>query len=60
MIFKIESDKLIEKSLSDSPIVTKSEVDNVYKNVYELRREVRSLKKELEELRGKEDLESDK
>jgi len=32
MIFKIEYDKLIEKSLSDSPIVTKSEVDNVYKN----------------------------
>lgn len=60
MIFKIEYDKLIEKSLSDSPIVTKSEVDNVYKNVYELRREVRSLKKELEELRGKEDLKSDK
>lgn len=60
MIFKIEYDKLIEKSLSESPIVTKSEVDNVYKNVYELRREVRSLKKELEELRGKEDLKSDK
>lgn len=55
MIFKIEFDKLIEKSLSDSPIVTKSEVDNVYKNVYELRREVRSLKKELEELKGKKD-----
>lgn len=60
MIFKIEYDKLIEKSLSDSPIVTKSEVDNVYKNVYELRREVRSLKKELEELRGKEGLKNDK
>lgn len=51
MIFKIEYDKVIEKALSDLPIVTMSEVDNVYKNVYELRRELRSLKKEVEELK---------
>lgn len=55
MIFKIEYDKVIEKALGDFPIVTKSEVDNVYKNVYSLRREVRELKKELEELRAQKD-----
>lgn len=55
MIFKIEYDKVIEKALADFPIVTKSEVDNVYKNVYSLRREVRELKKELEELRAQKD-----
>ena len=51
MIFKIEYDKLIEKALADLPIVTISQVDNVYKNVYELRREVRKLKKDLEQLK---------
>ena len=55
MIFKIEYDKVIEKALGDFPIVTKSEVDNVYKNVYNLRREVRELKKELEELKSQKD-----
>jgi hypothetical protein len=52
MIFKIEYDKVIEKALADLPIVTMSQVDNVYKNVYDLRRELRELKKELEELKN--------
>lgn len=52
MIFKIEYDKVIEKALADLPIVTMSQVDNVYKNVYELRRELREVKKELEELKN--------
>ncbi|MDY6045142.1 MAG: poly(R)-hydroxyalkanoic acid synthase subunit PhaE [Peptoniphilus sp.] len=55
MIFKIEYDKVLEKALKNSPIVTKSEVDNVYKNVYELRREVRALKKELENVKASKD-----
>ncbi len=50
MVFKIEYDKLIEQALKDLPIVTKSEVDNVYKNVHDLRREVRELKREIENL----------
>jgi len=53
MVFKIEYDKLVEKALQDFPIVTKSEVDNVYKNVHDLRREVRALKKEVEKLQEK-------
>lgn len=60
MIFKIEYDKVIEKALNDFPIVTKSEVNNVYKNVYELRREVRSLKKELEQLQKQKDSTNEK
>lgn len=52
MIFKIEYNKLIEKALADFPIVTISQVDNVYKNVYDLRRELRKLKKEMEDLKN--------
>ena len=45
--FKIESDKLAEKYLSDTVIVTKGQIDSLYETVYQLRREVRALKKEL-------------
>lgn len=51
MVFKIEFDKVIEKSLSNLPIVTKSQVDSVYEKVYQLRRELRDVKKELEDLK---------
>lgn len=53
MVFKVEFDKVVEKALEESPIVTKNEVDNVYKNVYELKREVRELKKQIADLEGK-------
>ena len=52
MIFKIEYNKLVEKALSDLPIVTISQVDNVYKKVYDLRRELRNLQKEMEDLKN--------
>ena len=45
--FKIESNKLAERYLADTPIVTKGQVDSLYKTVYQLKREVRALKKEL-------------
>ncbi len=51
MKFKMESDKATEKLLEGTPVVTKSEMDSVYKNVYELKKEVKKLKKELEELK---------
>ena len=52
MIFKVEYDKVIEKSLSNLPIVTISQVDGVYEKVYNLRRELREVKKELEDLKS--------
>lgn len=45
--YKIESDKLAEKYLSGTVIVTKGQIDSLYETVYKLRREVRALKKEL-------------
>lgn len=51
MKFKIESDKATELFLANTPIVTTSEIDNVYKNVYELKKEVKKLKKEVGELK---------
>lgn len=45
--YKIESDKLAERYLENTVIVTKGQIDNLYKTVTELKREVRNLKKEL-------------
>ncbi|HHX03667.1 MAG TPA: hypothetical protein GX733_05220 [Tissierellia bacterium] len=53
MKFKIESDKLVERFLAQTPIVTTGEVDNVFKNVQDLKREVRSLRRKITELEGK-------
>ncbi|MDO4779302.1 MAG: poly(R)-hydroxyalkanoic acid synthase subunit PhaE [Tissierellia bacterium] len=49
MRYKIESDKLVEKYLANSPIVTQGQIDSLYKTVYELKKQVKALKKELEE-----------
>lgn len=46
--YKIESDKLAEKYLAGSVVVTKGQIDSLYETVYKLKREVRALKKELE------------
>lgn len=51
MKFKIESDKATEKFLGNYPIVTKSEIDSVYQNVYNLKKEVKNLTKEIDELK---------
>lgn len=45
--YKIESDKLAEKYLAGTVVVTKGQIDSLYETVYQLRREVRALKKEL-------------
>ncbi len=45
--FMIMMNKAYEKALSFLPIPTKTDMDSLYKTVYELRKEVRSLKKEL-------------
>ncbi|MDO5026669.1 MAG: poly(R)-hydroxyalkanoic acid synthase subunit PhaE [Tissierellia bacterium] len=45
--FKIESDKLAEKYLAGTVVVTKGQIDSLYETVYKLKREVRALKKEL-------------
>jgi class III poly(R)-hydroxyalkanoic acid synthase PhaE subunit len=53
MQFKIELDKLIEKYLNDTPIITVSKVDNAFKNVYDLRKDMKSLTKKVADLEKK-------
>ena len=55
MKFKIEADKLIERFLAQTPIVTNDKVDNVYKNVQQLKREVRALSRKVAELEAQKD-----
>lgn len=45
MEYKIEMQKLIEKYLEDTPIVTRSEINSLYKTIYELKKELKALKK---------------
>lgn len=45
MDYKIEMQKLTEKYLEETPLVTKSEMNSLYKTVYDLKKEVRSYKK---------------
>lgn len=52
MDYKIQSDRVIEKYLETSPIVTKGELDSMIKNIYNLKKEVKSLSKEVEELKA--------
>ena len=48
--FKKKSDEFLESILSVLPVPTDSEMKSVYKTVYELRKEVHGLKKEISEL----------
>lgn len=47
MLLKIDLDKVVEESLKWYPIPTNSDMDSLYKTVYELKKEVRSLKKHI-------------
>lgn len=46
MDYKIEMQKLVEKYLEDTPIVTRSEINSLYKTIYDLKKEIKALKKE--------------
>lgn len=50
MELKKESDKLMEEYLSILPLPKKSDMDSLYKTIYNLKNEVKVLKKELERL----------
>lgn len=45
MDYKMEMQKLTEKYLEETPLVTRSEMDSLYKTIYDLKKEVRSSKK---------------
>lgn len=46
MDYKIEMQKLIEKYLADTPIVTRTEINSLYKTIYDLKKEIKSMRKE--------------
>ncbi len=50
--FKKKSDEFLESILSVLPVPTDSEMKSVYKTVYELRKDIRDLKKEVAALRA--------
>lgn len=50
MDYKIAVDNVMERYLSSLPIPMKSDMDSLYKTVYELKREVRALKKQVKDL----------
>ena len=50
--FKIEYDKLCEYCLSGLPIPTKSDMDDLYRTVHDLKLEVRRMKRELKALKA--------
>lgn len=52
---KIESDKLWETYLSNYPIPKNSDMNSLYKTVHDLKREVKSLRKELNTINKSED-----
>lgn len=54
MDYRIESNKLIEDYLVDTPIVTRGELDSLIKKTYDLRKEVKALEKEIEALKKEE------
>ncbi|WP_052221891.1 poly(R)-hydroxyalkanoic acid synthase subunit PhaE [Clostridium homopropionicum] len=49
--FKIEADKLWEEYLSFMPVPKKTEMDSVYKTVYDMRKEMKNMMKEIDEVK---------
>ncbi|MDO4794068.1 MAG: poly(R)-hydroxyalkanoic acid synthase subunit PhaE, partial [Filifactor alocis] len=52
MDYKIEMQKLTEKYLEETPLVTRSEMDSLYKTIYDLKKEVRGFKKSQKQTRS--------
>lgn len=50
MKYKIDSDSVLEGYLKTLPVPTRSEMDTVYKTIYDLKKEVRTLKRKVKEL----------
>lgn len=50
--FKIKSDRLIEMQLKALPIPSKTDMDGLYKTVYEQKKEIRALKKAVTDLKA--------
>ena len=50
--YMIATNKMYERNLSSLPIPTKTDMDSLYQTVYELRKDVHYLKKEIEALKN--------
>lgn len=51
MRYRLHEQQIVEFGLRASYVPTRSEIDEVHRNIYELRKEVRALRKELREAR---------
>ena len=49
MFLKKDLDKLIMDAFKNLPIPTNEDMDSLYKSVYDLKKEIRNLKRELRE-----------
>ena len=50
--FKIKSDKLLEMQLKALPLPSKTDMDGLYKTVYDQKKEIRALKKAVNDLKA--------
>ncbi len=48
MDYKMEAQKLSEKYLEETPLVTRSEMDSLYKTIYDLKKDIKAMKKKEE------------
>lgn len=60
MLLKIDLDRVMEESLKWVPIPTNSDMDSLYKTVYELKKEVRTLRRHIREKEFEEEKKNDK